>query len=102
MHFLILAYDGTEPGVYDRRMAVRQSHIDCIAGYKAKGNMIIGAALLDDNEKMIGSIIIADFPDKMELDKWLNSDPYVTNKVWDKIIIQQCKVAPSFTDMLKK
>lgn len=96
MQFVVFAYDGDDAGAYERRMASRQAHIDCISSYKARGNMILGAALLDDNEKMIGSVIICDFPNRQSLEEWLNNDPYVTNKVWDKITIQQCKIAPSF------
>lgn len=98
MQFLVLAYDGTDPAVFERRMAVRQAHIDTIASYKAKGHMKMGAALLDDAGKMIGSVIIVDFPSRKEVDEWLAIDPYVTNKVWQEIKITPCQIAPSFVE----
>ena len=96
MQFLILAYDATDADAINRRMAVREAHMATIARYKASGNMHIGAALLDDDGKMIGSCIIAEFPDRLGLDAWLAEEPYVTGKVWHEITVQTCKIAPSF------
>jgi uncharacterized protein YciI len=96
MQFLILAYDATDAGALDRRMAAREAHLASIAEYKAKGHMHIGAALLDDSGKMIGSSLIVEFLTRAECEAWLNADPYVTGKVWHDIKIQPCKIAPSF------
>lgn len=96
MQFLVLAYDAKDEGAPARRLAARDAHLSTIARYKASGNMRIGAAILDDNDKMIGSCIIADFPSREALSAWLDEDPYVVQKVWGDIQIQGCKVAPSF------
>ena len=53
-------------------------------------------AILDDAEKMVGSMLVGDFADRAALDKWLEVEPYVTQNVWKKIEIQLCKVGPSF------
>ena len=37
---------------------------------------------------MIGSIVLADFPSRSELDTWLRTDPYVTQGVWQEIEVQ--------------
>ena len=94
--FLILAYDATDSGALARRMAVREAHFATIDRYKASGNMHIGAAILDESGKMIGSAIIAEFATPKELQDWLTEDPYVTGKVWEKLSISPCKIAPSF------
>lgn len=96
MQFLILAYDATDSGALDRRMAAREAHLASIAEHKAKGHIHIGAALLDDSGKMIGSTLIVEFPSLLECEAWLSEDPYVTGKVWHDIKIQPCKIAPSF------
>ncbi len=96
MQFLVLAYDAKDEGAPARRMAARQAHLDTIARYKASGNMRIGAAILDDGGKMCGSCIIAEFPSRVELNEWLSADPYVTQKVWGEVQVQECKIAPSF------
>jgi uncharacterized protein YciI len=58
--------------------------------------MIHGGALLDDEGKMIGSIIIATFPTRDELNAWLARDPYIIGKVWERYEVIPFKTAPSF------
>lgn len=96
MQFLLLAYDATDAGALERRMAAREAHLATIDRYRAAGNMHIGAAILDDGGKMIGSCIIAEFPDRAGLDAWLAEEPYITGKVWDKVSVSGCKIGPSF------
>ena len=96
MQFLILAHDATDADALKRRMEHREAHLACIARYKAAGHMHIGAALLDGAGTMTGSAIIAEFPSREGLEAWLAEDPYVTGKVWGKIEVQPCKIAPSF------
>lgn len=94
--FLLTAYDATDPEAMNRRMAAREAHLANIADYKARGHMHMGAALLDEEGKMIGSAIIAEFPTRAEFDAWLMQDPYVTGKVWHEMQVVACKIAPSF------
>ena len=96
MQFLILAKDATDENALERRMKSRDEHLKVIGKYKASGNMLIGAARLDDSGKMIGSVIVADFPSRAELDKWLAEEPFARDKVWDDIQIETCSVGPSF------
>lgn len=96
MQFLITARDATDAQAPARRLEHRAAHLDTIARYKASGNMRIGAALLDEQGQMCGSVIIADFPDRASMEAWLNNDPYATGKVWVEVQVQECRVAPSF------
>ena len=96
MPFLVLAYDAKDEGAMQRRMEAREAHLALIAEYKAAGHMKMGAALIDSEGKMAGSCIIADFPSRTELDDWLVIEPYVTQQVWGEILIQECRIAPSF------
>ena len=63
---------------------------------KAGGNYLMGVALLNKNNQMIGSVMILDYPSRKELDEWLKIEPYVVNKVWEKIEIIPCQVGPTF------
>ena len=54
--------------------------------------MWYGAAMWDGNNQMIGSMLLMDFPTRKELDAWLEHEPYVTGKVWEKLEIQKCNV----------
>jgi GNAT superfamily N-acetyltransferase len=65
----------------------------------ANGSMLYGGALLDDQEKMIGSVLVLDFPTRQELDAWLKIEPYVLGDVWRRIDVQPFRVGPSFTGL---
>ena len=97
MQFLVTAFDGTDSEALNRRLAVRSAHVELGNKYRDQGKHLYAAAILNDSEQMIGSVMIVDFKDRTELDSWLSEEPYVTGKVWEKIDIKPCKVGPSFT-----
>jgi uncharacterized protein len=94
MQFIVTAFD--LPDALQRRLEVRQKHIDLCNEMKAEGTMLYGAALLDDDGNMKGSMLVLDFPGDAELDAYLKIEPYITGNVWGKIDILPCKVGPSF------
>ncbi len=88
MQFVIKAYDGK--GMLEKRMKVRPRHLE---GMNKLGKHIICAGgLLDDEGKMKGSVLILDFPDRAALDEYLANEPYVTEKVWEKIEVEVMNV----------
>jgi uncharacterized protein len=95
MQFIVIARDYKDGGL-EKRLAVRDQHIKMGDQMKANGNYIMGVALLDDSDKMIGSVMILDYPSRKELDEWLKIEPYVVNNVWEKIQITPCKIGPTF------
>lgn len=95
MQFIVTGLDGTDSGAQERRMAARPAHLEQFEQMKAAGKFVFAAAMLDDQEKMIGSIVFCDFKDRAELDAWLKTEPYVVGKVWQNIDIKPCKIVPS-------
>jgi uncharacterized protein len=93
MQYLLIAYDGKDPEAPDRRLRVRQEHLDKIAVLKKNGEFLFGGAILDESGNMIGSMIIYDFPDRKSLDHRLKEEPYVTGGVWKRIDIQPFRLA---------
>ena len=91
--YVVIAYDGTDAGALDRRMAVRPTHLENVKPMVDGGQLKAGGAILDDAGKMIGSVTICDFPDRAALDHWLATDPYVTGNVWQKIEIKPFRLA---------
>lgn len=96
MHFLIIAYDGTDKQAPSRRLAARERHLASIERLKSQGKALYGAALLDDTGGMIGSLVIYDFDTREEFDEYLRQEPYITGNVWQKIEIKPCRVPPIF------
>ena len=95
MQFIVTGLDGTDSGALDRRMAARPAHLEQFAQMQAKGKFLFAAAMLDDHEKMTGSIVFCDFENRAELDAWLETEPYVLGNVWQNIDIKACKIVPS-------
>ncbi len=97
MQFMLIAYDGTDDGALDRRLAVRAQHIALGDRLVAEGRQLFGTAILDDAGTMIGSMLVLDYPSRAALDEWLAIEPYVTGDVWRSIEIRPVRVGPSFT-----
>jgi uncharacterized protein YciI len=93
MQFLLIAYDGTDTGALDRRMKSRPEHLEKIADIKKVGQFLCGGAILDDAGTMIGSMILYETEDRATLDKLLENEPYIYNKVWEKIEIRPFRMA---------
>jgi uncharacterized protein len=92
MQFLLTAYDGTDAEAPQRRLKVRGEHLEKIGGLKKTGEFLFGGAILDEAGKMIGSMIVYEFPDRKSLDEKLKDEPYITGGVWKKIEIQPFRV----------
>jgi uncharacterized protein len=88
MQFLLIAYDGTDPGALKRRLDVREEHLGKIRLLRKAGKFLFGGAILDDEGKMIGSMIVYDYPDRGALDESLQDEPYFTRGVWEKVEIK--------------
>jgi uncharacterized protein YciI len=88
MQFLLIAYDGTDPKALERRLKVREEHLEKIGRLKKDGKFLFGGAILDVDGKMIGSMIVYDYPDRRSLDERLKEEPYFTQGVWKKVDIQ--------------
>jgi hypothetical protein len=91
--YVITARDGTDAGALARRMAARPAHLANVAPMVEAGTLIAGGAILDAAGQMIGSVTIADFPDRAALDHWLATDPYVLQGVWQTIDVQPFRLA---------
>jgi uncharacterized protein YciI len=93
MQFLLIAYDGTDPGALQRRLKVREEHFKKISQLKKAGEFISGGAILDETGEMTGSMIVYEFPDRAVLDERLKEEPYITEGVWRKIEIRPFRLA---------
>jgi uncharacterized protein YciI len=93
MQFLLIAYDGTDEDAPQRRSKARPEHLKNVDNLRQKGKFLFGGAILDDNEKMKGSVIVYEFPDRQSLDKMLEKEPYILGKVWKHIEIQTFRLA---------
>ena len=88
MQFVIKALDGENK--LDKRMEVRSRHLEGMS--KLSDHIICAGGLLDDEGKMMGSLLIMDYPDRAALEEYLSQEPYVKEHVWDKIEVTPMNV----------
>ena len=88
MQFIVTAHDGE--GMLAKRMEVRPQHLENMG--KIKGNVLCAGGLLDDEGKMKGSVLVLEFPDRAGLDEYLASEPYIREKVWEKVDVETMNV----------
>jgi uncharacterized protein len=94
MQFVVIAHDYKDDKALERRMAVREQHLKFAGEMFEQGKWLFASALLDDNERMNGSIIYCDYQSEDDLKKeWLDNEAYVIGKVWEDITIRKVKVA---------
>lgn len=88
MQYLITAYDGKD--MLEKRMEVRSMHLKNLA--QVKGKIICGGGILDEEGKMKGSVLVIDFASRELLDEYLQSEPYIIAKVWEKVTVEPMNV----------
>jgi uncharacterized protein len=91
--YLITAYDYTDAGALERRMNIRPHHLDGAKQLKETGNYVLGGAILNDDKKMIGSVMVLQFETEEELKTWKQNEPYITQNIWKSVDIKPFKVA---------
>ena len=96
MQFLITAFDGTDSEAGARRMANRTAHLELGDKMIAQGSLLYAAAILNEDDSMVGSSMVVEFPSRSEVDEWLKVEPYVTGGVWKEIEIRKCRTGPAF------
>lgn len=94
MQFVVTAMDFTDTDALARRMANREAHLASVRQMIADGKFLSGGAILDASEKMIGSTLHLEFPDRANLEQHIQSDPYITGKVWEHVDIKVAKLVP--------
>lgn len=96
MYFIINGYDYTDEKALERRMTAREEHMKGVEAMQKSGNYLMAGAMLNTEGNMCGSTIFADFETRQELDTWLEKEPYVLQKVWERVEIIECKIPPVF------
>ncbi|MBQ9697686.1 MAG: hypothetical protein IJV46_04025 [Acidaminococcaceae bacterium] len=88
MQYIITAYDGVN--MLEKRMEIRPRHLQNIS--QVKGKVLCAGGLLDEEGKMKGSVLVMEFDSRELLDEYLKSEPYIAEKVWDKVTVEPMNV----------
>jgi uncharacterized protein YciI len=92
MHFMVLAWDGTDEGAVARRDEARPLHGASIAALFEAGEVIFGAGILDEDGVVRGSLVVTDHPSRAEVEAYVAADPFQANGTWDTVEIHPLRV----------
>ena len=97
MQFIVIAYDGTDEKALERRMTVRPEHLKQAEKWHKNGQWLYACGILNEKGDLIGSMIVCDFSSLKELhQEWLDHEPYVLGKVWERIAVHPALVPPFY------
>jgi hypothetical protein len=97
MQFIVIAYDSTDETALERRMTVRPEHLKQAEKWHQNGQWLYACGILNKQGDLIGSMIVCDFPSREALhQEWLNHEPYVLGKVWERIDVHPALVPPFY------
>ena len=88
MQYIITAYDGEN--MLEKRMEIRPRHLENMT--KVKGKVLCAGGILDEEGTMKGSMLVIDFAEKADLDDYLQNEPYIKEKVWEKVHVENMNV----------
>jgi uncharacterized protein YciI len=92
MQFALVAQDFKDDGALERRLACREAHLERVRVLAAQGGFISGGGVLDASGKMVGSNAHFSFADRAAFDAWLETEPYILQRVWEKIEISEVRL----------
>ncbi|MBR1383607.1 MAG: hypothetical protein IJ555_07355 [Ruminococcus sp.] len=88
MQFIVTAYDGKDN--LEKRMEVRPRHLENLASIN--GRVLCAGGLLDEAGKMKGSVMVMEIESRSDFDRYLESEPYISGRVWEKVTVEQMNV----------
>lgn len=93
MRYIVHAYDFTDEQAQERRLAARPQHFERARQLKEEGHFVLGGALLSSQGTMMGSLLLVEFDNENDLQLWLDTEPYVVGRVWEKIDVKPFRQA---------
>jgi uncharacterized protein YciI len=88
--------DPKDPELQRLRAEHRDAHLARASGYRERGHLVIGGALMDEAGKPTGSMAVARFETRKDLDDWLAGDPWTQHGVYSDIEIIPLRIADHY------
>ena len=86
-HFLVICID--KKNSLNRRLENREQHLKHLKSLRKK--LLMAGPILDEKENPVGSLLIIDFKKKIDLQKFLENDPYSKADLFKTIKIEKFK-----------
>jgi len=67
LQYVVIARDGNDANALERRMKARPNHFKGARFLRENNNFVLGGAILDENGKMAGSVMIVQFENEQKM-----------------------------------
>ncbi|MFK7866061.1 MAG: YciI family protein [Alphaproteobacteria bacterium] len=94
MQYSLIIHDNPAQGTVEKRVSVRNQHLEKVNSLRQSGNILHGGAILNDAGDMVGSALIVDFPDQAAVEAFIKADIYYEMGVWQDYHIYPIKTLP--------
>jgi uncharacterized protein YciI len=88
MLFVFMGMDRPGDGAEVRRRN-RAAHLQFVVENESKFRY--GGALLDDDQKMVGSLMMVELPDRQALDEFLKTEPYSRAGLFEPYVVRETR-----------
>jgi uncharacterized protein len=85
-----------------RRDALRPEHTETITARFREGSVLFGAGIYDDAGAVRGSVVIMDCESRASVDSYLQSEPFQTGGLWERVEVHELKVPDMYLEHLRR
>jgi|GEM_PF-1921786 len=96
MYFLVTGHDYKDEDSLNRRMKARGEHMAGIEAMLKDKTLLMACAMVNEDDQMCGSTMILDMENREAVDRYLDQEAYILQKVWERVEVTPCKVPPLF------
>ena len=87
MYYSLVCYD--RPNSSEKRKRLRESHINYLNSFQKL--ILFAGPMMDEENNVLGSLIIIKFSNKNEADDFSKNDPYFLGGLFKKVLINKFK-----------
>jgi len=87
MYYSLICYD--LPNSSEKRKLLRENHIKYLNSFKKV--ILFAGPMMDEENNVLGSLIIIKFSNKKEADDFSKNDPYFLGGLFKKVLINKFK-----------
>jgi uncharacterized protein YciI len=98
---MVLAWDVPGDSGVALRDKLRAEHTDTITARFDEGSVLLGAGIYDDASVVRGSVVIMDCESRAAVDDYLQSEPFLTGGLWERVEVRELKLPDMYLEYLR-
>jgi uncharacterized protein len=100
--FMVLAWDVPGDSGLALRDRLREDHTDTITARFREGSVLLGAGIYDEASEVRGSVVIMDCESRASVDSYLQSEPFLTGGLWERVEVHELKLPDMYLEHLRQ